>query len=334
MANAALQGVSVIICTYNGASQLPQTLRHLALQQVSPGVNWEIIIVDNASTDATATVARSEWQQYDLPGVSFTILNEARPRKYYALATGVNNAKYQYIIVCDDDNWLNAGYINYAYQTINTKPQVAAVGGQGIVVTDQEIPAWFEQYQQIYAVGKPATTSGDVSAKGYLWGAGMVFRKLLYQKVNRDIPSLLLGPDQTETARAEDVELCMRFLLAGYRLYYDEELIFQHQIQADRLTESYRDKLLNVSDHETRVLNLYRKQIGINNLSGLKKTLLLASSWLRYLVCKIFPQIIKWHYAYEAEAIYLLNGFELAGVSNEAIRIRQLNLILSKNALA
>ncbi|MEO3404314.1 glycosyltransferase [Mucilaginibacter sp. CAU 1740] len=334
MDNTAQLGISVIICTYNGALQLPQTLSHLAAQEVPAEINWEIIIVDNASTDATAEVARSEWQQYDLPNVGFSILTESRPRKYYALATGVNNAKYEYIVICDDDNWLNAGYINKAYQTINTKPLVAAAGGQGIAVTEKEIPSWFAQYQQIYAVGKPAATSGDVSTKGYLWGAGMVFRKSLYQKVNRDISSLLLGPDKTESARAEDVELCMRFILAGYSLYYDEELVFKHHISSDRLTEKYRDKLLNVNDHETRVLNLYRKQIGINSLSALKKNLLLVASWLRYLACKIIPGIKKWHYAYEAEVIYLLNGTKMAGVSDDAIRVRELNLSLSKKAVA
>ncbi|MFD0765437.1 glycosyltransferase [Mucilaginibacter lutimaris] len=334
MANEARPGISVIICTYNGALQLHQTLRHLALQEVSPGLSWEIIIVDNASTDASGLVAVAEWQRYNLPDVGFSVLNEPRPRKYYALKKGVNFARYEYIIVCDDDNWLNAGYVNYAYQTIKSKPQVAAVGGQGIAVTEGKIPAWFEQYQQIYAVGRPAATSRDISARKYLWGAGLTFRRSLYQKVNRYTSSLLLGPDQTENARAEDVELCMRFILAGYRLYYEEKLIFHHHIPSQKLTEDYRDMLLNVSPHETRVLNLYRKQISINHLSGIKRSFLLASSRLRYLICRIFPQIKKWHYAYEAETIYLTNGLELAGISAEAIRIRHLNLSLSNNANA
>lgn len=327
-------GISVIICTYNGTSQLPQTLRHLALQQVPVEIDWEIIVVDNASTEDTAEVARTEWQQYHLPGVDFTVLNEPRPRKYYALEKGVNNAKYEYIIICDDDNRLNDNYVARAYQTINSNTQFAAVGGQGIAVADQDIPAWFEQYQHIYAVGKPAVTSGDLSAKGYLWGAGMVFRKSLYQKANHQVPSLLLGPNQNESARAEDVELCMRFLLVGYLLYYDEGLVFSHHISSDRLTETYRDKLLDVKPHENRVLNLYRKQIGFNNLSTLKKSTLLIASWFRYLICKRFPGIKKWHYAYEAEIIYLLNGFKAETISDEAIQIRQLNLSLSNNSIA
>ena len=54
-------GVSVVICTHNGAKLLPETLAHLRKQQVSKGVRWEVLIIDNASTDDSASVARQCW---------------------------------------------------------------------------------------------------------------------------------------------------------------------------------------------------------------------------------------------------------------------------------
>lgn len=327
-------GISVIICCYNGAARLPETLRHLALQQVSPQISWEIIIVDNASTDGTGAVAHTEWQQHNLPGVNFNVLSEKRPRKYYALQTGVAKAAHEFIMICDDDNRLNHNYINQAFQIISSNNKIAAVGGQGIAVSDGQIPGWFWPDQHIYAVGKPAAGSGDVSAKGYLWGAGMVFRKALYQRVNLDLPSLLLGPDQQETARAEDVELCMRFIMAGYRLYYDEALVFEHFIDSTRLTDSYRNKLLDAGSHEIRVLNLYRKQIAINNLHVLKKAWLLCATLLRYFTCKVFPGLRTWNYQYEAEVLYMLTGLKITGISDEAADIGALNRRLSKKSIA
>lgn len=296
---------------------------------VPAGINWEIIVIDNASTDDTASVSQKEWLQYNLPDISFTILNEPRPRKYYALATGVENAKYEYIIICDDDNWLDRTYLGQAYETIHSNPLFGAVGGQGIAVSDKELPGWFWEIQNNYATGAQMEGSGDISAKGYLWGAGMIFRRSLYKKVNDNLPSLLLGPTQEETARAEDVELCMRFLLAGYRLYYDAKLIFSHYIEPGKLIDNYREKLLDVSEYENRILNLYRKQIQINNLSGIKRILLLCTSWLRYIISRIFPQNRKWHSVYEAEIIYLLSGFKLLMVSDEVVKMRQLNLDLA-----
>ncbi len=327
-------GVSVIICCYNGASRLPQTLRHLALQQVPAEISWEIIIVDNASTDDTYTVASAEWEQYSLPGVGFKILSELKQSKYYALSKGVDNASYEYIIICDDDNWLNSDYVSVAYHTINSNIKFAAAGGQSTAVADIKIPDWFWHYQNNYAVGSPKAASGDISDKGYLWGAGMIFRRSLYKKVNFNLPGILLGPGPKEVSRSEDVELCMRFILSGYKLYYDEKLIFRHHIASNRLTDSYRDQLLNVGPYENRVLNLYRKQIGLNNLSALKKTLLLFISWLRYLISKLLPHNQRWHYAYEAEIIYLLNGFKAVPIADEAIKIRQLNFHLSEKTVA
>src|SRR5690348_8092021 len=54
-------GISVVICTYNGAERLPQTLAHLAAQEDTGTIAWEVLVVDNASTDDTAEVARRCW---------------------------------------------------------------------------------------------------------------------------------------------------------------------------------------------------------------------------------------------------------------------------------
>ncbi|MGF2076073.1 glycosyltransferase, partial [Enterococcus casseliflavus] len=54
-------GVSVVVCSHNGADRLPGTLAHLASQRVTRDLLWEVIVIDNASTDDTAGVARRHW---------------------------------------------------------------------------------------------------------------------------------------------------------------------------------------------------------------------------------------------------------------------------------
>jgi hypothetical protein len=54
-------GVSVVICSYNGALRLATVLSHLAAQEAGAGTPWEVIVVDNASTDGTADTARRCW---------------------------------------------------------------------------------------------------------------------------------------------------------------------------------------------------------------------------------------------------------------------------------
>jgi glycosyltransferase involved in cell wall biosynthesis len=54
-------GISVVICTHNGAARLAQTVRHLAAQRVKPERPWEFLLIDNASADNTPAVARQLW---------------------------------------------------------------------------------------------------------------------------------------------------------------------------------------------------------------------------------------------------------------------------------
>jgi glycosyltransferase involved in cell wall biosynthesis len=71
-------GVSVIICCYNSAALLPQTLEHLANQQTAGEISWEIIIVNNNSTDNTAEIAENIWQGLNRP-IPFRVVHQPEP---------------------------------------------------------------------------------------------------------------------------------------------------------------------------------------------------------------------------------------------------------------
>ena len=101
-------GISVLVCCYNSAGRLPQTLKYLAAQMVPPEIPWEVIVADNASKDATARVAGEVWENLDTGHAGFKIISETVPGKSHALKKGIETAAYEYILVCDDDNWLAA----------------------------------------------------------------------------------------------------------------------------------------------------------------------------------------------------------------------------------
>jgi glycosyltransferase involved in cell wall biosynthesis len=320
-------GVSVLVCCYNSALRLPETIKHLALQQVPQHISWEIIIIDNASTDNTGETAYKEWDKYQLPNIGFKVLNEPVPGKHYALNTGISCSAYEYVIICDDDNWLYNDYIEKAWQIMQSDPTVGAAGGQGIAIAEAELPEWFGQSQHSYAVGKQGDKTGYLPNSKYIWGAGMIFRKSLYNKVYKNLPSFLTGPNTDTLARGEDVEFCFRVLLAGYKLYYNEGLIFKHYLPKERLTEAYQQELLTGNAFETRILNLYNNQVKIRYMPFYEKALLLGLSMVRYIISKINPKS-RWSYMYESEVIYQVTGLQLADVSTESVKIRSLSLQL------
>jgi hypothetical protein len=98
-------GVSVVLCCYNSVGRLPETLRHLSMQRLPSGCQWEVLLVDNASQDDTAFVASGLWEDLGRPA-PLRIVHEPIPGLSSARNAGIRNACYEYVILCDDDNWL------------------------------------------------------------------------------------------------------------------------------------------------------------------------------------------------------------------------------------
>src|SRR5687767_957073 len=113
-------GLSVVVCCHNGADRLPETLAHLAAQD-DPGRPWELIVVDNASDDATATVAAANWPRGPAP---LRVVSEPRLGLAYARLRGLMAAQYTLIAYIDDDNWLDADWLRHAITTMEAHPEV------------------------------------------------------------------------------------------------------------------------------------------------------------------------------------------------------------------
>jgi glycosyltransferase involved in cell wall biosynthesis len=260
-------GVSVIICCYNSADRLPETLAHLAKQSVPNGLHWEILVIDNASTDFTAEKALEIWNRL-LPGSAILrVLRESKPGQQFARTRGAKEASYDLLIFCDDDNWLDPGYVFFSSQAIRQDERYGAAGGQNEPATDAEhYPDWFETYRDKYALGIPANQSGDVGHRGFVIGAGMLTRRSLFLEMYQDkFPSLLNGRKGKRLSTGDDFEYCKRLLLRGYRLYYEENMKLKHFIPKERLTLTYRDRLMQGIKDAGLVLDEYDLAIRVHN---------------------------------------------------------------------
>lgn len=252
-------GASVIVCCYNSAARLPRTLAHLAGQVVPEDFFWEIILVNNASTDNTVECATEIWNKLHPKNVDFKIINESETGLIHARKRGVNEAKSECIIFCDDDNWLDKSYVFISHMVIEKNKIIGAAGGQNLPVTDADsYPEWFEEYKDKYGLGIPAITSGDVSYRTFILGAGLVTRKSLFLQIFDDkYPSLLKGRNGKQLSSGDDFEYCKRLLLWGYKLYYDENMKLEHFIPKERLTIAYRQGLMEGITGAGKVLNEY-----------------------------------------------------------------------------
>lgn len=259
-------GITVVICTYNGSLLLPDTIRHIAQQRVSSHIPWEVIIVDNASTDNTNEVAIQEWKKYSNP-TPFTVVKQPNQGITFAREMGLKTANYEYILFCDDDNWLNPDYITTSYNIMLSNPSIGVLGGHGELVYETSPPSWVSNLS-LFGNGPQASKSGKVP-RNLVYGAGCVIRKSAYLEIyDCGFKPMLVGREGKNLTSGEDYEICYSIALVGYDIWYDDRLKFKHFMPKVRLTWDYHIRFFKDGAGSYEVLIPYQLILnhGCNNL--------------------------------------------------------------------
>ncbi len=232
-------GVSVIICCYNSATRIQKTLQHLALQILDDQIPCEIIVVNNASTDNLDIVVKDTWLSCGSP-FPLKVIFEPTPGLAFARRSGVLSASYTYGVFCDDDNWLSPDYLIKVVNIFNTKPQMGLIGGCSTPVLEDTAPAWFYTKSSAFAVGIQAPETGDITHRGFVWGAGMAFRVQVLKSIfEAGIKPLVSGRKGDVLTSGDDGEISAWYIFSGYHIWYDSEMRFQHFIPQTRLSDEY-----------------------------------------------------------------------------------------------
>lgn len=265
------KGISVIICCHNSAKRLDSTLSHLITQHFTISIPWEIIIIDNASTDDTYRFALNYLEKKKVDFVPYRVIREARLGLSYARERGFHEARYEYVCFIDDDNWISPDWIQTAYQVMETYPKVGACGGKTEAVYEVSPPHWFERHKSKLAIGNQYPQSGDVTdTRGYLWGAGLVVRKDAWKNLQKNgFKFYLTGRKGKALLSGEDSELCFALRMSGWRLWYEENLSLKHFIPSGRLTWQYLRKLMYGFGLSSVYLSSYRIILRRKNLNCL-----------------------------------------------------------------
>jgi glucosyl-dolichyl phosphate glucuronosyltransferase len=116
---------TILICTYNRAALLGPTLDSIAALRAT-GRTWDVLVVDNNSTDDTRAVVQQRQAGYPVP---LRYLFEGRQGKSYALNTGLSHAAGRIIAFTDDDvrvpdGWLEAALSRWTRGAASPTPAV------------------------------------------------------------------------------------------------------------------------------------------------------------------------------------------------------------------
>lgn len=252
-------GVSVVIITLNGADRILPTLKHLSAQQKIE-FNWEVIIVDNNSTDKTESISRYFWDSDVMP-CELRIINEPKPGQANARKTGMLQSKYRYMLYCDDDNWLVSDYVSNAFRLISKDTNIAAIGGKGILEFEKgfKVPTWMDESNFSLGSGPQGKKDGDTSKdKGCLYTAGAIFdREWLSKLYESGFQTVLKGRDGKSLVGGEDTELTYALSLLGGKLHYYSQLEFTHFMPVNRINWKYLTNLSRGMGKSNYILQPY-----------------------------------------------------------------------------
>lgn len=127
--------VSVIVAAYNQERYIGRCLRSL-LHQSLPHADYEVIVVDDGSTDRTAYALGLFTDQFDAPVKIIT--NETNHGLPVSLNRGIHAASAPYVVRVDSDDFVNTNFINFLHFYLETNQYADAVACDYLLLDDAE----------------------------------------------------------------------------------------------------------------------------------------------------------------------------------------------------
>jgi GT2 family glycosyltransferase len=225
---------SVVIATFNRAEDLRETLRSLA--GLRPEGGWEVIVVDNNSSDHTRQVVEAAAPRFPAP---LRYLFEREQGRSPALNTGIRHAHGAIIVTTDDDVRVEADWLDCAARGLD-RVGCDYVGGRVLPIWGGPRPAWLPnrggKHWAVIALLDYGAEPIEFGSRVPL-GVNMAFRREAFERAG------LLDPDtgrKAGTLLGQEVrEWCIRARAAGVRGFYVPEMIVRHIIPASRLNKAY-----------------------------------------------------------------------------------------------
>ena len=230
---------TVAIPTYNGESRLPELLERLRNQICTSLINWEIIVVDNNSTDNTAALVQAYQEDWQCP-YPLKYCLETQQGAAYARKRAVEEAKGILIGFLDDDNYPASNWVQAAYDFAQKHPKAGAFGSQIHGDYEVEPPENFQKIASFLAITERGSEPHIYQPQMKMLppGAGLVVRKQAWCET---VPqqTVLNHKGREAGLASEDLEVILHIQLGGWQIWYNPEMHVYHQIPAWRLQKEH-----------------------------------------------------------------------------------------------
>jgi glycosyltransferase involved in cell wall biosynthesis len=207
--------ISVLICTRNRAQPLDESLRHFFMQRFADEYEYEVVVVDNGSTDDTDRVVAGYGAEH--PGI-VRYCRESRPGLCYARNTAIAAAGGEIIVFTDDDVLVEKDWLNEIHREFTEDPALSLLGGRVLLAHDglQKVSLQTSDQRQTFIYPDPGS---------FPMGANMAFRREIFDRIGTF--DVRLGSGKFFSG-ADDTDFFYRALKAGYRVLYAPNVLVYH----------------------------------------------------------------------------------------------------------
>lgn len=225
---------SVVIATYNRADDLRGTLASLAAMR--PSGSWEVIVVDNNSTDETRAVVEATAARFPAP---LRYVVERQQGRSPALNAGIRTASGDIIVTTDDDVRVEPGWLDRCHDALDN-PACDYIGGRVLPIWGAPCPKWLPdrggKHWAVIALLDYGPDPIEFGARVPL-GVNMAFRRGAFERAGLLDPRI--GRKAGTLLGQEVREWCIRARAAGIRGWYAPNVTVRHIIPPARLTKRY-----------------------------------------------------------------------------------------------
>lgn len=223
---------TVAIPTFNGANRVPLVLEKLRSQVTPPDRSWEILVVDNNSSDRTAEVIREIQQTWD--GVPLRYTFEARQGQAYARQRAIDESESEFVGFLDDDNLPVENWVASAYAFGIAHPRAGAYGSQIKADFQCEPPPNISQVKNLLVIRNYSDTPKQYQPETLRLpaGAGLVIRRQAWLE---SVPRQFVRTGQS----GEDYEISLHLHQDHWEIWHNPEMQLYHRIPPHRLERDY-----------------------------------------------------------------------------------------------
>ena len=207
--------ITVVVPLYNMAQFLPRAMDSLLKQDYE---NYEIIIVDDGSTDNGSQLADDYAEKYD----KVSCIHKENGGLSSARNAGIDHAKGRYIIFPDPDDWVSEDYLSFLHGMKSTYHADLEICGRTVV--DENSKELSSTKGEVGILEKEEALKKLMDSKYYM---GSAWNKLFHLDIIRENKLYF----DTELGMAQDLHFCVRYFMLCEKVVYDPSpkyFYFQH----------------------------------------------------------------------------------------------------------